>query len=495
VTWNKTFHRIWIPRDAEDTIPEKFEEFWARLQELHPDWKFRTWDDPSKIKMQNRAEFDAATTAAGKADVLRYEILFRFGGCYIDTDVEPLRSFDELLADERPFVAWEDANLLCPTVMGAPKGSPAVRALLDALPLWFAAHPNDQPNMQTGPYFLTEQWRFREDVRRLPPITFYPIPWWEKERIGGPYPAESYSAHHWAAGWKPEGSPVQPAATVVKPVGKVSILVPFRAEVGDATRTVAWEWVRRRWEHMMPSAEIVVGIDDGGEPFSKTTAVNEAYSRATGDVFIVADADAWMEADRLERGLAQATTRGRLVVPWGDVLRVSEESSRMLLALDPAGDLPFDQLTRETSSPRPLTAGTIFMITREGFETVNGMDPRLRGWGHEDISFRRCCDVIIGKTMYLQLGRAYTLWHPRPVAPKRGRIWGPLDEGRMNGVLNNSYSHAEKSHRREMEALVAQHPLGGAPAEMIVPREQGRQRSSGTLTEKVWELPQSGRIR
>jgi inositol phosphorylceramide mannosyltransferase catalytic subunit len=196
-------HRVWL----DEPIPEKFEVFWRRLAQLHPDWTLLTWNDSAALDfLRCRAEFDGAATWAGKSDVLRYELLWRFGGVYLDTDVEPLRAFDELL-DGGPFVGWEDQNLLCPTVIGAPPGHAAVDDLLERLPAWVADRPDAPPNQATGPYFLTDRWRERTDVRRLKPIAFYPVGWWEKDRLGGPYPKASFAVHHWAAGWLPEGPP------------------------------------------------------------------------------------------------------------------------------------------------------------------------------------------------------------------------------------------------------------------------------------------------
>lgn len=195
--------RIWL----DEPVPERLEVFWKGARELHPTWSLRTFSSSRALSwMRCHDEFDAAATWAGKSDVLRYAALWEFGGVYVDADVEFLRPFDDLL-DGEPFAAWEDHNMICPTVMGAPPRHPAIGALLDALPAWFAARPKAPPNEQTGPYLLTRLWRRRHDVRLLDPVAFYPIHWSEKRLLGGPYPAESYAVHHWDAGWLPDGPP------------------------------------------------------------------------------------------------------------------------------------------------------------------------------------------------------------------------------------------------------------------------------------------------
>lgn len=199
----KLAHRIWL----DEPIPERYEVFWERFRDLHPDWALVTWRRSDQLGwMRNWGIFDRCQTWAGKSDVARYEILAKLGGVYLDCDVEPLRPFDELL-DGEPFAAWEDANLLCPTVMGAVAEHPAIQVLIDTLPRWFRAREKRPPNQSTGPYFLTGQWKRRTDVRLLDPVTFYPVGWWEKAKLGGPYPPESFAVHHWAAGWLPDGPP------------------------------------------------------------------------------------------------------------------------------------------------------------------------------------------------------------------------------------------------------------------------------------------------
>lgn len=196
-------HTIWL----DEPFPKKHKSFWRRFRELHPTWDVMVWDDSSRLGwMQCYETFLEQDTWAGKSDVLRYELLARFGGVYLDTDVEPLKPLDPLL-DGPPFVGWEDDRLLCPTVMGSEPGHPAAQALLERLPRWSHARRRRPPNHRTGPYFLTAQWARRSDVRLLPPVTFYPVHWSEKRKLGGPYPAESYTVHHWNAGWIPGGPP------------------------------------------------------------------------------------------------------------------------------------------------------------------------------------------------------------------------------------------------------------------------------------------------
>lgn len=195
-------------------MPERFEGFWERLAELHPGAEFVTWTEPPEW-IPHRDLYESLDPLAGRSDHLRYAVMAHEGGVYVDADVQPLRPFDDLLADDWPFMAWESDERLCPTVIGGPAGHPALQALVDELPAWVAACDSDDPVKRTGPEFVTATWRGRDDVRRLPPWTFYPVGPSERALLREPSPERSYAVHHWAAGWKDRGR--TPGATQHRP--------------------------------------------------------------------------------------------------------------------------------------------------------------------------------------------------------------------------------------------------------------------------------------
>jgi len=198
----KVFHRIWL--DEEES--PRFIPWRHRLEELHPDWEIKTWQDSSALDwLINEDEFRKALIddPYGRApDILRYELLWRFGGVYIDTDFEPLRPFDPLLTDPRPFAGWENDRTMCTAVLASPPAHPAIGQLIEELPAHLAEHAGATPNIASGPEYATARWRYRDDVRRLPVSVFYPVGWWERKLLGHvTYPDTTIAVHHWAKGW------------------------------------------------------------------------------------------------------------------------------------------------------------------------------------------------------------------------------------------------------------------------------------------------------
>ncbi len=237
---------------------------------------------------------------------------------------------------------------------------------------------------------------------------------------------------------------------------QVSLLVPHRAEEGTP-RDRNWQWCRERWLAAHPDWELVVHPGDDVEPFSKTTAVNEAFKRSSGDVLVVSDSDTWMDAD-LKRATHHAYEHGVLVMPWKRAWRLHREPSDRLLVEGPGAELG-DAAKQGVKGPHAITAAMCYVISRDSFIEVNGMDPRFRGYRFEDVSFRRSCDYILGRGRYLY-DDCYSLFHERPRRETiRGSavVWGSEDGGDDNRWLNTKYIKARSPSA--MRALVDEHDL------------------------------------
>ena len=91
----KIIHQIWL---GPKSIPQNYQYYLATWKMYHPDWQFKLWreEDLVKEKFASMDLFWSARSYQERSDLARYEILKRYGGLYIDTDIECFANFNEL---------------------------------------------------------------------------------------------------------------------------------------------------------------------------------------------------------------------------------------------------------------------------------------------------------------------------------------------------------------------------------------------------------------
>jgi mannosyltransferase OCH1-like enzyme len=99
----KIIHQIWIGDQSKK--PEKIMNTW-KLK--HPDWEYKIWTEENLPSLKNKKQFDQMEELAGKADILRYELLYNYGGVYIDADTICLNPLDESFLTNDSFTCWEN---------------------------------------------------------------------------------------------------------------------------------------------------------------------------------------------------------------------------------------------------------------------------------------------------------------------------------------------------------------------------------------------------
>lgn len=196
------FHFIWVGGPMPDHLAA-YVETW---RDVHPDWALILWDEErldatldQTLDLFRTAEQVTPHVGQFRSDVARYELLWRFGGVYVDCDFEALRPIDELLVDgPELFAAWETDDVwVNNAILAARPGAGVLVDVLDGLAANIAAHPTGRPNVQTGPQYLTPIVRRHADrVRLWPSAWFYPYLWNELGRQGEEFP-DAWAVHHW----------------------------------------------------------------------------------------------------------------------------------------------------------------------------------------------------------------------------------------------------------------------------------------------------------
>ena len=183
----KIIHQVWIgPKD----VPWKWiNSFKEDFMKKHPGWKYYLWTDKevAKLNLVNKTHYDNEKGYNGKADILRYELLYKFGGIYIDADSYWLGlDLGDLIKQTNYtgfFAAIENKKkcnkCLANGVLGSSVNNPIAKYLVDILNKQYNKHIRDYavgPWKTLGPYYV-DQVLYKFNITVFPDYYFYPIYW------------------------------------------------------------------------------------------------------------------------------------------------------------------------------------------------------------------------------------------------------------------------------------------------------------------------------
>ncbi|MDR3550730.1 MAG: glycosyltransferase, partial [Candidatus Babeliales bacterium] len=197
-------------------LPEKFKAYAQSWQLHHPDWEYKLWTDAdiAQLILENQTIYDQAINYAERSDIARYEILYRFGGLYVDTDCECIQPFDTFhyaydfyAGLELPAMALFLQPIIMPNALiGSMAGHPIMRTCIDNIKN--NSNASSDIVIKTGPLLFTKAVLENIDCGNtidivLPASYFYPIDKNTHERamIESLFQPETYAVHHWAGSW------------------------------------------------------------------------------------------------------------------------------------------------------------------------------------------------------------------------------------------------------------------------------------------------------
>ncbi|MFC1841590.1 glycosyltransferase family 32 protein [Candidatus Dependentiae bacterium] len=242
----KVFHYIWFGVK----LPDQYKPFLETWLKYHPNWTFVFWVDnpqnydlgnhfegftfadlkrylqssnPQKekrividvknINFDNRTFFDQTRNYGQRSDILKWEVVYRFGGVYIDVDFECIKPLDMLnhMYDFYTGIQPLDTSFiqLGAALFAARPGHPTLKHCVESIKDdWH----NPQVVVATGPLHFTKSYFQTLSNKGLvdavfPASYFYPCGYDEQKlpRKNWIKP-ESFAVHHWAGSWlKPEG--------------------------------------------------------------------------------------------------------------------------------------------------------------------------------------------------------------------------------------------------------------------------------------------------
>jgi mannosyltransferase OCH1-like enzyme len=215
----KIIHQIWIGTD----VPSDVIYLSTKLRNINSEWEYKLWTDKSFdfINTDLMNKINLIKNFGAKSDILRYLILEKYGGLYLDCDFIGVKNFSNLI-NNSTFIAGvcnpDDFNL--PLINNGFIASTAkhpilemiIQNILNNLDTLSEIKTQEEVFKYTGPDLFTEMVfkylssNINQDVLIYPSTYFYPISCRNKFRINEKFIskssyAETYAIHLWNASW------------------------------------------------------------------------------------------------------------------------------------------------------------------------------------------------------------------------------------------------------------------------------------------------------
>ena len=192
----KIVHQIWFGKK----IPKFKKLYMSTVKKYFPNFKYKLWTnkDLTKIKFPNTfdtiqkiikyAEIKGINRFAQVADLARYEILYRYGGVYIDTNIEFFKNAEELFDASFVVVNEDPCELNC-KVNGKKYLSNSLIGSIPMHPIMKRAiskqnlkdiYLEKAVNYSTGPFYLRKMVK-KEPIKFLKTNDIFPFINWESE--------------------------------------------------------------------------------------------------------------------------------------------------------------------------------------------------------------------------------------------------------------------------------------------------------------------------
>lgn len=135
----KTTEQMKIPRIIHycwfggKTLPEKYRKNIEGWRKHCPDYEIIEWNESNYDFKKNRFMYDAYLTKNWEyvSDYVRKDVVYRYGGIYLDVDVEILKPLDDLLYNEFFMCRDDAANIATGAGLGAVKENEIIKNLRD----------------------------------------------------------------------------------------------------------------------------------------------------------------------------------------------------------------------------------------------------------------------------------------------------------------------------------------------------------------------------
>lgn len=329
----RVIHQIWVGPAPFPAAFARYQDSWRRH---HPAWELRFWTEenlPDDVPWPEALERDRSP--AERSDLLRLHLLERFGGVYVDTDMECLRPIDELLDGVEVFAGeLKSGGRLNNAIIGAVPGHPVLRQAVATARVQERDADGRFDKTASGSLFVDALLSLATGVTVFPSSHFYP----ETDELD-----VAYAQHHMARSWKDDAGWEDAARAAERRLVK-------ERKAHDRTRKEL-EQLRRQVAEL--GGEVAIAPGRGTGLHITVFLVGAQYGRVMGNLFgelldrghhiqvvLPAEAGKAKRSPRFNELIAHPRCRVRVAEPrtdaWARPARVLRASLDYLRYLEPA---------------------------------------------------------------------------------------------------------------------------------------------------------------
>ena len=128
----KVIHYCWFGRNPKPELVNKCIDSWRRFL---PDFEIKEWNEDNYDVNQNQYIRDAYAIKkwAFVSDFARLDILYRYGGIYLDIDVEFIKPLPDEYLNYKGFTGFEYTGVVNPgLIFGVEKGNELIGKVVDS---------------------------------------------------------------------------------------------------------------------------------------------------------------------------------------------------------------------------------------------------------------------------------------------------------------------------------------------------------------------------
>ncbi|MBE6095228.1 MAG: glycosyl transferase [Schwartzia succinivorans] len=204
----KVIHYCWF---GKNPIPQHYKEWMESWKRFCPDFDIVEWNETNYDINKNKymAQAYEARKWGFVPDYARLDIVYEYGGIYLDTDVEIIRPLDALLK-HKAFAGFQDChNIALGLGFGAEKYNPIIKAMRDDYDGRDFICENGALNLKPSPAYQTEclkrnglvlngEYQELRNMTVYPKVFFSPMNHYNRQIRSN---ENTFTIHHFDGSW------------------------------------------------------------------------------------------------------------------------------------------------------------------------------------------------------------------------------------------------------------------------------------------------------